>query len=108
MSQEQELKTAQKMILKWACSDLHHGVRAKPLTEALAQFTNDKEQAHLLKHYSHAFGWVVAIYDNGVKIHERDGRVESAEALLDQFISEAESAITTFGADKHGSFAPIK
>lgn len=108
MSYEQELEMAQKMILQWACSDLRHGVRAKPLTEALAQFTKDKEQSHLLRHYGHAFGWVVKIYDNGVKIHERDGRVESAEALLDQFIAEANSAITRFGADKHGSFAPNK
>ena len=108
MSHEQELKTAQKLILQWSCSDLYHGVRAKPLPEALAQFTKDKQQAHLLKHYCHAFGWVVEIYDQGVKIHESEGRVESAEALLDQFIAEAKSAMTRFGADKHGSFAPTK
>ncbi len=99
---------AHKMISKWACSDLHHGVRAKPLPEALAQFTKDKEHGHLLKHYGHAFGWVVEIYDQGVKIHESEGRVGSAEALLDQFIAEAKSAMTRFGADKHGSFAPTK
>ena len=108
MNQETIEEIARQMITAWACSDINHGVRAKPLPAALYQFTTDAGNAEFLKAYDHPFGWIVEIFDEGVMIHRAEGRVASAEALLDVFIVEARSAIHTFGADKFGSFAPIK
>lgn len=108
MNHDEEREAAHKMITLWACSELHQGMRAKPQKEALAQFTRDKAQAHILKHYAHAFAWIVGIYDRGVLIHESSGRAASAAAMLDCFVAEAQAALLQFGDDKHGSFAPVK
>lgn len=108
MNKDNVSEVARRMITGWACSDINHGVRAKPLLDAMKQFESDKANAAVLKCYDHSFGWIVEVFEKGVMIHRSEGRVASAEALLDVFIAEASSAIEKFGADKFGSFAPIK
>lgn len=104
----EQTEEARRMVTTWACSEINHGVRAKPLIAAVAQFMADKTNAAVLHCYDHPFGWVVTIFHEGKVIHHAVGRAKSAEALLDVFIFEAQLAIETFGADKYGSFEPVK
>lgn len=106
-TEEEEKAIAFNMITMWAFSYLYHGVRAKPLYDAVWQFEVDKKDSRFLKHYAHAFGYIITIYDKGDQIYETFGKVNTAEELLNKYIEEAQSAIARFGGHKYGTFAHV-
>lgn len=107
MSDEED--QARSMITQWAVGAPGiEPVGAKPLKERYAQFLRDKANARILSHYAHPFGYCVRVFDAGATIYEKEGRVDSAAALLDVFLAEAQAAMVEFGETKLATFAPTR